>query len=68
MSIEVKYPSGYMEKINFWQTKYYIALGKGVCAQNDENWDDALTFQIEAVKAYGKLDYYTKRQKEVYGN
>jgi len=67
MSIEVKYPNGYMDKIDFWQTKYYIALGKGVCAYNDGDTELGKECNEEAHYCMGKLSYFTNKQKMVYG-
>jgi hypothetical protein len=67
MSIEVKHPNGYNEKIDFWQTKYYIALGKGVCAYNDGDIELGKECNEEAHYCMSKLSYFTKRQKDVYG-
>ena len=67
MSIEVKHPNGYNDKIDFWQTKYYIALGKGVCAKNDGDMVMLNTCNEYAEFCMSKLSYFTKRQKEVYG-
>jgi hypothetical protein len=67
MSIEVKHPNGYNEKILFWQTKYYIALGKGVCAYNDGDIELGKECNEEAHYCMGKLSYFTNKQKMVYG-
>lgn len=67
MSVQTKYPNGYMDKIDFWQTKYYIALGKGVCAYNDGDRELGKRCDEEAHYCMSKLSYFTKRQKEQYG-
>jgi hypothetical protein len=57
-----KYPEGYASKVEYWQMRYYIALGKGVCAYNDGDVELGKECNEEAHLCMGKLSYFTSKQ------
>ena len=59
-----QYPEGYGPKVEYWQNRYYIALGKGVCAYNDGDKELGAKCNEEAHYCMCKLSYFQKKQSE----